>query len=317
MDEVGAQRAAAAAADGRTPVSESMRTTVRDVIRAAGLWHIWTRLGIQDVRLKFRRSATGRLVDLRQPDGSRAGDRVHLRQPARTGPAREFIPYLTIGLILWSYLTNSIVEGGNAFVNSEGYIKQISLPIYIYIFRAFVSIGLTALIALSAFVLVAAFYRVPVGPGTLLVVPGFMLMMIASLLLVTIFAHLNTRFRDVAHMASVGMQVLFYVTPVIFPAELLRKRRSLSLVIELNPMYHLLEVVRRPLLAAGPADWHSYAVTALFIVVLAAVAVERHRLLSAAHRVRAVDRSWPPFTSNTSISSFGSAPNATRRSSRP
>jgi ABC-type polysaccharide/polyol phosphate export permease len=98
-----------------------------------------------------------------------------------------------------------------------------------------------------------------------------MLLMIASLLLVTIFAHLNTRFRDVAHLASVGMQVLFFATPVLFPADMLR-HRSLSLVIDLNPMYHLLEVVRRPLLAAGPADWSSYAVAALFITVLAGIA---------------------------------------------
>ena len=252
-------------------MSESMRATVRDVLRAAGLWHIWVRLGIQDVRLKFRRSALG--VSWIFVNLSVLVLAIGFIYANLLGqPAREFIPYLTIGLILWNYLTSSIVEGGNAFINSEGYIKQISLPIYLYIFRAFVSIGLTALIALSAFVFVALLYQVPVGPGTLLAVPGFMLMMLASLLLVTIFAHLNTRFRDVAHMASVGMQVLFYVTPVIFPAELLRKRRSLSLVIELNPMYHQLEVVRRPQLAAGPADWRSYAVTALFIAALAAMA---------------------------------------------
>ena len=251
-------------------MSESMRATARDVVRAAGLWRIWARLGVQDVRLRFRRSALGvswifvNLTVMVLAIGFIYGNLLGQ-------PMREFIPYLTIGLILWNYLTNSIVEGGNAFINSEGYIKQISLPIYLYIFRAFVSIGLSALVALGAFLIVALVYRVPIGPGTLLAVPGLMLMMITSLLLVTIFAHLNTRFRDVAHLASVGMQVLFYVTPVIFPAELLRNR-SLSLVVDVNPMYHLLEVVRHPLLAAGPADWRSYAVTALFIAVLAALA---------------------------------------------
>jgi ABC-type polysaccharide/polyol phosphate export permease len=252
-------------------MSESMRATARDVVRAAGMWRIWARLGVQDVRLKFRRSALGvSWIFVNLTVMVLAIGFIYANLLGQ--PTREFIPYLTIGLILWNYLTSSIVEGGNAFINSEGYIKQISLPIYLYVFRAFVSIGLTALVALSTFVLVALLYRVPVGPGTLLAVPGFMLMMIASLLLVTIFAHLNTRFRDVAHLASVGMQVLFFVTPVIFPAELLRKGRPLSLVIDLNPMYHLLEVVRRPLLAAGPADWRSYAVAALFIAVLAAVA---------------------------------------------
>jgi len=252
-------------------MTDELQATGRDVVRSAQLWPIWTRLGIQDVRLRFRRSSIGvgwifvNLAVLVLAIGF-----IYANLLGQS--PREFIPYLTIGLILWGYLTNSIVEGGNAFINSEGYIKQISLPIYVYLFRAFVSIGLTAVITLCAFVLVAVLYQVPVGIGTLLAVPGLALLMATSLLLITIFAHLNTRFRDVAHMASVGMQVLFYVTPVIFPADLLRRRRSLSLVIELNPMYHLLEVVRRPLLTAGPADWRSYAVALIVILVLGIVA---------------------------------------------
>ncbi len=252
-------------------MTQEMQTTIRDVVRSAKLWHIWTRLGMQDVRLKFRRSSIGAawiFVNLAVLVLSIGFIYANLlgQEP------REFIPYLTIGMILWGYLTNSIVDGGNAFINSEGYIKQISLPIYVYIFRFFVSISVTTLITMCAFVIVAVIYRVPVGPGTLLAIPGLLMVMTTSLLLITIFAHLNARFRDVAHMAAVGMQVLFFVTPVIFPAHLLRQRRSLSLVIDLNPMYHLLEVIRRPLLSAGPAEWHSYVAAGLVIVVLAAVA---------------------------------------------
>jgi ABC-type polysaccharide/polyol phosphate export permease len=252
-------------------MTHEMQTTVRDVVRSARLWHIWTRLGVQDVRLKFRRSSLGPawiFVNLAVLVLSIGFIYANLlgQDP------QHFIPYLTIGLITWGYLTNSIVDGGNAFINSEGYIKQISLPIYVYIFRFFVSISLTTLITLCAFVIVAVIYPVPLTPGTLFVVPGLLIVMTASLLLITIFAHLNARFRDVAHMAAVGMQVLFYVTPVIFPAELLRGRRGLSYVIELNPMFHVLEVVRQPLLSGHPAEWHSYVAAGLVIVVLGAVA---------------------------------------------
>jgi ABC-type polysaccharide/polyol phosphate export permease len=246
-------------------------TTFQAVIRSASLWHIWSRLGLQDVRLKFRRSAIGPawpFVNLAVMVLSIGFIYAHLlgQNP------REFIPYLTIGMILWGYLTSSIVDGGNALIHAEGYIKQISLPIYVYIFRSFVSISVTTLITMCAFVIVAAIYRVPVGPATLLAVPGLLMVMAASLLLITIFAHLNARFRDVAHIGAVGMQVLFYVTPVIFPAALLRHRRDLSLVIELNPMYHLLEVVRQPLLNAAAAGWQSYAAVAAVIAVLALAA---------------------------------------------
>jgi len=252
-------------------VNAETERTIRDVVRSLRLWHIWIRLGLQDVRLKFRRSAVGVgwiFVNLAVLVSSIGFIYANLLGQ----DAREFIPYLTIGMILWGYLTSSIVDGGNAFVNSEGYIKQISLPIYVYIFRFFVSISATTLITMCAFAIVAVIYRVPVGPGTLLVIPGLLMVMITSLLLITIFAHLNARFRDVAHMAAVGMQVLFYVTPVIFPAHLLRQRPSLSLVIDLNPMYHLLEVIRRPLLSAGPAEGPSYLAASMVIVVLVIVA---------------------------------------------
>lgn len=252
-------------------MSPELRTTIRDVARSARLWQVWSRLGIQDVRLKFRRSVLGpawvfaNLAVLVISIGFIYANLLG-QDP------REFIPYLTIGLIMWSYLTSSIVDGGNAFLNSEGYIKQISLPIYVYIFRSFISINLTALISMGAFVIVAVIYRVPIGPGTLAVIPGLVIIMTASLLLIMIFAHLNARFRDVAQMATVGMQVLFYVTPVIFPAELLSRRRDLSIIVDLNPMFHLLEVARRPLIAGVPADGHSYIAAAVILAVLTVVA---------------------------------------------
>jgi lipopolysaccharide transport system permease protein len=248
------------------------QVTARDVLRSAQLWHIWIRLGLQDVRLKFRRSAIGAawiFVNLAVMVLSIGFIYAHLlgQEP------RSFIPYLTIGMILWTYLTNSIVDGGNAFIHAEGYIKQISLPIYVYLFRSFVSISATMLITLGAYVIVAVIYQVPLRPATLLAVPGLLMVMTTVLLLITIFAHLNARFRDVAHMASVGMQVLFYVTPVIFPAALLQHRRDLALVIELNPMYHLLEVVRQPLLNGTAAGWDSYAAVTAIIFCLAAGSV--------------------------------------------
>lgn len=250
--------------------SEAART-IRDVIRSLGLWHIWIRLGLQDVRLKFRRSAVGvgwiflNLAVLVSSIG-------FIYANLLGQDTREFIPYLTIGMILWAYLTSSIVEGGNAFVHSEGYIRQISLPVYVYVMRFFVNASVTAAISMIAYVVVAIIYRVPLGAGTFYAIPGVLMVMTASLLFITIFAHLNARFRDIAHLASVGMQVLFYVTPVIFPARLLKARTELGWVVDFNPMYHLIEVVRRPLLTAAPADGLSYTVTLLVLAGLTVVA---------------------------------------------
>jgi ABC-type polysaccharide/polyol phosphate export permease len=247
-----------------------VRAAFRDVIRSARLWHIWVRLGVQDVRHKFRRSTVGPawiflnlgvlIGAIGVIYGRLLGQDLH-----------QFIPFLTAGLIIWGYLTTSISEGAHAFVNSEGYIKQIALPIYVYVFRCFTNVGLTAVISFSVFVIVALAYRVPIGVGTLWVVPGVLALMAVSLLVICILAHLHARFRDVAPMAAVAMQMAFYVTPVMFPGELLRSRR-LGWAVDYNPFYHLVEVVRRPLVAAQPAAPESYLATVVVLAILAATA---------------------------------------------
>jgi ABC-type polysaccharide/polyol phosphate export permease len=245
-----------------------VREAFRDVVRSARLWHIWVRLGLQDVRHKFRRSTVGPawiflnlgvlIGAIGVIYGRLLGQDLH-----------EYIPYLTAGLVIWQYLTSSISEGAHAFVNSEGYIKQISLPIYVYLFRCMVNVAVTGAISFPVFVIVALAYQVPIGIGTLWVLPGLLILMASTLCLICILAHLHARFRDVAPMASVAMQMAMYVTPIMFPAEMLRSRR-MTWVVDFNPLYHMVEIVRRPLVAAQPAAMENYAAAALVLVVLMA-----------------------------------------------
>jgi ABC-type polysaccharide/polyol phosphate export permease len=248
-----------------------MGAALTDLIRSARLWRIWLRLGVQDVRLRFRRSLIGpgwiflNLTVMVLALGYIYG---HLfGQDMRT-----FLPFLTAGLVIWGYLSASIAEGSQAFVASEGYIKQIALPIYVYVFRFFVSITLTSAISFGAFVVAALVFRLPLGLGTLWVLPGLVLIMLTSFLLVTILAHVNARFRDAGNLAGVFMQIGFFVTPVMFPAELLLKSGR-TLIVQLNPLYHVLEVVRRPLLESQPAAALNYVGSAVFILTLLVLAL--------------------------------------------
>ena len=245
-----------------------VRAAFRDVVRSARLWHIWLRLGVQDVRHKFRRSTVGpawiflnlgvMIGAIGIIYGRLLGQNLH-----------EFIPYLTAGLIIWGYLTTSISEGAHAFVNSEGYIKQISLPIYVYVFRCSVNVGLTTIISFVVFIIVAVAYQIPFGLGTLWAVPGMLMLVAISLMMICILAHLHARFRDIAPMASVAMQMAMYVTPIMFPAEMLRSRR-MAWVVDYNPLFHMVEIVRRPLISAQPAAMQSYMAAGLALVVLTA-----------------------------------------------
>jgi len=249
----------------------SLMAMLADVAEAARLWHVWLRLGTWDVRRRYTRTSLGI-----------AWIFLHLTiQLAAVGfiytillgqEIQAFIPVLATGLIIWGYLTSSIVEGGNALITSEGYIKQIGLPIHIYVFRAFVSITIVMLMSSLVYVAVALLLRIPFGWGTLWVLPGLILLGVVSILLIFTFAHLTPRFRDIGQLASSAMQVLFYLTPVIWPADILEKR-GLSIVYEVNPLFHLLEILRRPLLHAQSADVVDYAFVLGLVALLAASAI--------------------------------------------
>jgi len=141
----------------------------------------------------------------------------------------------------------------------------------VYILRFFVSVSISGGINLVAYAIVAAVYRVPVGWGILWVIPGLVLLSLIGLLFMVIFAHLNARFRDTTHLAGVGMQVLFYITPVLWPAEMLRGRR-LGWIVDVNPFYHLLEAIRQPLLSSRPATLENYLVGLALAASLGVVA---------------------------------------------
>jgi len=243
----------------------------KEVIQAARLWPIWMRLGLQDIRMRYRRSALGFswiFINLAIFILSVGIIYSYLfRQDLK-----EFLPFLTVGLVTWNYITASIVEGGNAFVASEGYIKQIGIPIYVYIFRFFVSITITMLVSLPAFLVIALVYSVPFRWGVMWVLPGLLLLAVVSFLLIVIFSLLNARFRDVGHISSVALQVLFFITPVIWPPEMLSKHR-LGFVVDFNPCYHLLEIVRHPLLTSASAGTLNYLVVMLLIAMLLLVAL--------------------------------------------
>ena len=59
----------------------------------------------------------------------------------------------------------------------------------------------------------------------------------------------SARFRDVPQIVASVVQIAFFLTPIIWKPELLPER---ALLLDLNPFFHFVEVVRAPLLGQMP-----------------------------------------------------------------
>ncbi len=242
----------------------------RDNLRALSNWRVWLHLGLADIRNRFAKSVVGPVWIVLNLALWVAGIGV-IYSSVFDHELHDFLPYLTIGFVVWGYLTQTLTDGGNAFIYAEGYIKQFTYPKQIYILRVLVNAGVVLLIGLAIFLGVMVFFHQSFGWGALWVLPGFFLLALASYLHATIMAYTSVRFRDLPHGMTSLLQVLFFVTPVFLFVDDLKKR-GLDFVYQYNPLYYLIEIVRYPLIHSAAAPWGIYQACLIYILILGVIA---------------------------------------------
>src|SRR5262249_48052213 len=120
---------------------------------------------------------------------------------------------------------------------------------------------------------------VPVRLTALLAIPGMLLLCLNVVWIGFVIALLTTRFRDVPLIVANVLQVVFFATPILWKANTLGDHPSMA---EFNPVYHMIEVIRAPLLGGQP-ELLSWLVAAAVIVVGSTAATALFRRVS--HRI--------------------------------
>lgn len=228
-------------------------------------WRTWWSLGVNDIRKRFVNTFLGvswpflQMAMLLLVIGGIYG--ILLQQEVYT-----FVPYLAAGLALWRFISLAVDMGSGSFVSAEGYIKQVSVPKVFYVMRQMVSAHFQFLMSLLAFFVIKLVFKSPFHWGMLLALPGLALLSLFCIGIAIIFAYLNTRFRDIQHFNAVLLQALFYLTPIIYPVRMLETHGK-AFIAHYNPFYHLLEVVRTPLLDGTAPPAFSYLAVAGVVLV--------------------------------------------------
>ena len=121
-------------------------------------------------------------------------------------------------------------------------------------------------------------FRIDLGWNVFLFIPALALMVINGVWVTMLFGIIATRFRDVAPLLEALVQLLFYVTPIVWTTKTLRDQggevAQRARLAELNPLYHYLEVVRAPLIGEPLAAYHwgivlAGTVIGLFLAMIA------------------------------------------------
>ena len=237
------------------PRSQS-RLTVLDILDGIWAWRLWGSLGWQDIRQRYRRSKIGPFwVTLSM--GIMISSMGVLYADLFHTDVQSYLPYLTAGMIVWGLIGPLVNENCNAFIDGEGIIKQVKLPLSVHVYRVIWRNLIIFAHNFVIFVLVAVLFKIWSGWSCLMALPGLLLVCMNGAWVGLLWGPISARFRDVPQIISSVMQIAFFMTPVMWQPSAVHGREWF---LELNPFYYFVALVRDPLLgdqATGIHVWRA------------------------------------------------------------
>ena len=239
-----------------------------DLSRSYRKFYLALMLGWQDIRQRYRRSKLGPFW-LTISMGVMIGMIGIVFGQVLSSPMQEYLPFLATGTILWTCFSTAVMEGSTTFIDAQGMIRQLNLPLSLYIIRVL----WRNLVIFGHNIIILPLVFLVVGKGVTLnifyVIPGLILFVWNIFWISMLLSTFCTRFRDMPPIVGSLLQVFFYITPIIWMPNSLNPR-SASLFVDPNPMYHILQIVRAPILGNAPSllNWEvSFAVAFIGSVV--------------------------------------------------
>jgi ABC-type polysaccharide/polyol phosphate export permease len=246
-------------------VVDSLATAAsQDLI--GGLWRtdLWGRLGWLDVKRRYRRTLLG-------PFWTSISLALYVVSVGIVGAGlwhqniREYLPFLVSGMIAWFLVSTIINESCTLLVSGHALFRNVkfkySILAYALVWRNFI----VFLHNLIVYVFIVGVLKPEsIGFTALLAIPGVALIAVNGIWIALLCGLFCLRFRDVTQLVTSIMQISMLITPIFWPPDSLIGSRRLIFV-ETNPLFHMVDLVRGPLLGDVPGIT-SYVVVLLITV---------------------------------------------------
>jgi ABC-type polysaccharide/polyol phosphate export permease len=237
--------------DKGTGIRSLSETAADDLLRGLRKTELWGRLGWLEVKRRYRRTTIG-------PFWNSITLAIYVLTVGTVGAAiwhqniYDYLPFLVSGMIVWTLVASIITDSCNLFIAGQSLFRNIRLD---YSVLAYAMVWRNFLVLLHNF---AVYFLVVVvlKPSllsftALLAVPGLALVLVNGIWVSLLLGMLCLRFRDVPQLVSSIMQIAMLITPLFWPADTLTGIKRFVFV-DLNPLYHVVDVVRAPLLGRVP-----------------------------------------------------------------
>jgi len=234
-----------------------------DMLAGIQAINIWSRLGWRDTKRRYRRTVFG-------PFWTTASLGIFVLTLGLIWAnlwgqhPKTYLPYLTAGMVCWNLFSAICTEGSVCLISQERLIKQLRIS---YTLLACATVWRNVIVFfhnIVIYVLVCIYSGTSITWATLLFIPGFVLFCANAIWIVGVLGAACTRYRDIQQLVGSLLQISMFLTPILWTPEQLQGR--MALLADLNPLYHLIAIVRDPLLGRTPAPMQWVVVLAITVV---------------------------------------------------
>jgi ABC-type polysaccharide/polyol phosphate export permease len=226
---------------------------------------LWGRLGWLDVKRRYRRTLLG-------PFWTSISLAVYVISVGLLGAGlwrqniHDYLPFLVSGMIVWMLVSTVIGDSCGLLIMGHSLFRSIRFEFSIFAYALVWRNFIVFLHNLVVYVLIAVPLKPDlVGWPVLLAVPGIFFVLINGVWLSLLIGMVCLRFRDVQPLVITALQISMLITPLFWPPESL-SGSDRAIFVDINPIYHLLEVVRAPLLGNVPSQTSYLAVVLMATV---------------------------------------------------
>ena len=225
----------------------------RDFVQGIAVWRVWWGLGLHDIRIRYKRTILG-------PWWITASQAVTficmgmLFSAVLKNDIHDYLPYLGMGMVIWGFIAAVAGDGPQIFVNSRNLITRLHVPQMVHVLRVVMRQFLILCHSLAAVLVISFALGGTLTWSVLFLLVGLPLLFITVTAGALMLAIVGARFRDLGPIIGMAVQFGFFMTPILWRVEDIADGRKWW--VSINPAYHLLEMVRQPLLGHNPA-WMS------------------------------------------------------------
>jgi lipopolysaccharide transport system permease protein len=274
-----AERAAPAAA-----LPPARRSALRELVKYRQLVAM---LVVRELKVRYKRSVFGLLWTMLNPLLLMAVYTVVFATIMRS-PQRNFAIFLLSGLLPWLFFSTALLQGLTSILTNQELIRKVRLPQAVFPLSVVGSNLVNFTLSIGPLLLLMAVLGQPFTPALLFLPLGMLILTVFTAGVTLLFSTFTVFFRDVRHLTEVLLQMLLYLSPVLYDLQMLGEHaqwwfRAFRLFLRLNPISYLLPLIRDPVYYGRLPPLTTVGIASVESVVMAAVAFAVFHRLAPRH----------------------------------